>query len=102
MKVARANPSTTQTNTALIPARSGRYVNVLGVYISSDTEMEVSLVNSDTHDVVWKQYVGGNGGSFAGDGNQPLTNSALGEGLDYSTSTNGNVFISVNWKYNAN
>jgi hypothetical protein len=72
-----------------------------GVFVSSDTEMQVSLVNSVTHDVVWSQYVGARGGSqVGGTGIHELRHSKLGEGFDLTTSTNGNVFVSVQYGYN--
>lgn len=96
MRYVQANPSTAQTNTALVALKSGRYVSLASVYISSDTAMTVSLVNSVTHDLVWRQYVGATGGAAIEDG---LGTSALNEGIDYSTSATGNVFLKVGYKY---
>lgn len=96
MRQAQANPSTAQTNAALIPLRVSRYVKVGKIYVSADTAMTVSLVNSVTHDLVWKLYVGATGGVSA---DYDFT-SAVSEGLDLTTSTTGNVFILVTYAYN--
>lgn len=92
--VARANPSTQQTNTNLVPSRSGRFVNVEHIYLSSDTEMTVTILNADTHSVLWRQYVGARGGSAI-----PVRfKSAPGEGLDYTTSAIGNIYLQVEYR----
>ena len=95
VRTAQANPSTAQTNTALIPLTTGRHVKVSRVYVSSDTALTVSLVNSVTHDLLWRQYVGATGGSSA----EYDFTSAISEGLDYSTSATGNVFLQVGYEY---
>lgn len=97
MRHASVNPTSAQTNAALIAAKSGRFVVVDGVYVSSAVALTVSLVNSATHDVVWRQYVGANGGSLVAAAN--LVHSKSGEGLDLTTSTDGGVFISVMYHY---
>jgi hypothetical protein len=97
MRTAQANPSTTQSNTALIPAEAGKSVKIFGVFISSDTAITVSLVNSATHDLLWRQYVGATGGSGMPVALFPLVTSTAGEGVDYSTSGNANVFLSVTY-----
>jgi hypothetical protein len=92
---ARANPAAVQTNTALAPGVSGSVVYVEDIYVSSDTELTVTISNSVTHDVLWRQYVGARGGArFPAE-----FRSALSEGLDYSTSAAGNVFLLVNYRY---
>jgi hypothetical protein len=94
-KHARANPATTQTNTNLIAAKADAFVGVAHIYLSSDTEMTITLLNSETHSVVHRQYIGARGGEST-----PLTiRSIYGEGIDYSTSTNGNVFIDLEYAY---
>ena len=95
MRTVQANPATAQTNAALIAPTTGRHVIVNRIYVSSDTAMTVSLVNSVTHDLVWRQYVGAAGGSSA----QYDFTSATGEGLDLTTSAAGNVFILVTYAY---
>lgn len=94
---AQANPSTSQSNTALITAKASRHIVIKAIYISSDTAMTVSLVNGTTHDLIFRQYVGATGGTFVPiDG---LVSSKTGEGIDYSTSSNGNVYIKVLYGY---
>ncbi len=101
MRLTQANPSTAQTNEALIAARSSRFIKVRGVYVSSDTQMIITLVNSVTHDVIWRQYVSVDGGQLIGGTKDTLlTQSTIGEGVDYTTSTNGNVFIKVMYQFN--
>lgn len=95
MQHEQANPSTTQTNAAFIAAKTGRWVKIHRIYVSSDTAMTVSLVNSEAHTLVWRQYVGATGGSSA----EYDYTSAVSEGLDLVTSTNGNVFIKVSFDY---
>lgn len=93
MPFARANPSAASTNENLIPSRSGTRVKVRSVYVSSDTEMVLTIVNADTHTIVWRMYVGANGGAFI-----PVSFwSAMNEGLDYTTSATGNVMIIVEY-----
>jgi hypothetical protein len=91
--VARANPSTAQTNAALVSAATNRGVQVSKIYVSSDTEMTVTIVNSETHDILWRQYVGARGGAVV----PTLFWSAWNEGLDYTTSVDGNVFLLVEY-----
>ena len=98
VRTAQANPSTAQTNAALIALTAGRHVKVSRVYISSDTALTVTLVNSVTHDLLWRQYVGATGGSSA----EYDFTSANGEGIDYSTSATGNVFLQVGYEYSGN
>lgn len=87
----RANPSTQQTNTNLLPALENRQISVSGVFISSDTALTVTIVNSESHSVLLRQYVGKDGGLVL-----PIHFlSARHEGLDYTTSAAGNVFIIV-------
>lgn len=93
---ASATCATAQTNTALVPAKTNDYVHLVGLYISSDTAVTVDLVDSASHTLVWRQYVAANGGSaIQGD----LAESLLGEGLDFTTSTTANVFLSVTYDY---
>ena len=92
---ARANPSTTQTNTALVPAVANRAVLLDSIYVSSDTAMTLTLVNGTTHDVIWRQYVGARGGATVPIGDM----GAWGEGVDYTTSTDGSVFFDLRYKY---
>lgn len=98
VKHAQANPSTAQTNTSLVAAKANAFISLRGVFISSDTAMTVTIVNSETHDVVWRQYVGATGGSYC-ESIYGLSQSKYGEGFDYSTSTSGNVFLSVSYEY---
>lgn len=94
-KHARANPSTQQTNTSLVAARSDRAVLLDNIYVSSDTAMTLTLVNGTTHDVIWRMYVGARGGA-----NVPIGDmSAWGEGVDYTTSGAGNVFFDLRYTY---
>jgi hypothetical protein len=98
----RANPSTQQTNTALIAAVTNKGVRVKQVYISSDTELTVTLVNGATHDVLWRQYVGARGGQAIPLGEKQKTggmDNQWGEGIDYTTSAGGNVFLAVEYEY---
>jgi hypothetical protein len=94
-RIAQANPSTTQTNAAFIEARAGRVCVLERIYVSSDTALTISLVNSATHDLRFRQYVGATGGSS----DNYYIESALGEGFDLTTSGNGNVFISAVYRY---
>ncbi len=93
MSYSRANPATSQTNTNIIPSISGMTVQITEWYCSSDTEMLVTLLNADAHTVLARLYVGARGGlvlphSFM---------SAYGEGIDFTTSSNGNVYIAIEW-----
>ena len=96
-RYAQANPSTAQTNAALITAKEGRVCILDSVYISSDTALTVSLVDSATHSLQWRQYVGATGGQLAEGGG--LAESLVGEGFDLTTSDTGNVFIKVKYHY---
>ena len=97
MKILTANPSTAQTNTALQAAVTDRSFIVRGIFISSDTAMTVSIENSATHaTLLWKQYVAANGGVVLGGTlAHELARTLPGEGIDYTTSANGNVFLVV-------
>ena len=97
-EVAQVNPSATQANTALIPAKTGKSVAIKSLFISSDTAMIISLVNSSTHTLVFRQYVGVTGGVYL-TGLNELCVSLIGEGFDYSTSENGNVFLKAGYEY---
>jgi hypothetical protein len=98
MQKATANPSTAQTNAALVAARDGAATKLRTVFISSDTAMTVSIVSSVDHALLWRQYVGATGGSYC-ESDYDLAVAPTDQGLDYSTSTNGNVFISVGFDY---
>ena len=95
LKHARANPSTAQTNTVLIAARSNALVNIPFVYFSSDTELTVTLLNSVSHTVIHRQYVGARGGQ----GTPIFITTIYGEGVDFTTSANGNVYVDVEYSY---
>ncbi len=95
LKHARANPSTSQTNQNIIALNATSLVNVAFVYFSSDTEMTVTLLNSVAHTVIHRQYVGARGGQA-----YPVhLTTAWGEGVDYTTSDNGNIYIDLEWVY---
>ncbi len=94
MSYIRANPATAQTNTALVPSISGTHCKVHEVYVSSDTEMLVTLLNADSHTVLFRIYVGSRGGVVL----PHSFRTAPGEGIDYSTSTNGNVYLAVEFE----
>jgi hypothetical protein len=47
--------------------------------------------------LLWRQYVGATGGSGMPVALFPLVTSTAGEGVDYSTSGNANVFLSVTY-----
>ena len=96
MRHASANPSTAQTNTVLVALAAGRQVKAKFVYISSDTAMTVTVLDSVGHNVLWRQYVAADGGSVA-EGRE-LFKSIKGEGLDYTTSATGNVFLKVGYE----
>lgn len=92
-KHARANPSTQQTNTNLVPAQNNRAVLSQSLFVSADTPMTVTLLNSESHTVLWRQYVGQRGGAVV-----PVKFlTTWSEGVDYSTSSNGNVFIMLEY-----
>ena len=95
VKIATANPSTAQTNTALVAADTARQLKVVGIYVSSDTALTVTLSSSASHTALLKQYVAANGGQVHISAPLPLALPEWGEGLDYSTSANGNVWITV-------
>jgi len=96
-RYAQANPSSAQTNTALVTARAARVAYLDSIYVSSDTAMTVDIVNSATHDLIWRQYVGATGGQMASGG--ALAESIAGEGFDYSTSATGNVFLKISYHF---
>ena len=100
MNVASANPSTAQTNTNLVAASSQKIVKVRTVFISADTAMTVTLENSTTHaTLLLRQYVDVNGGLALGPGDIDESMWTLtGEGIDYSTSVAGNVYIRVGFE----
>ncbi len=99
MNIATANPSTAQTNTVLVTAISGKVMKIRNIFISSDTTMEVSLENSIGHSLIIKFYPAANGGLGLG-------HDQLGEafwslphnGIDYTTSADGNVFIKIGYE----
>ncbi len=95
LKHARANPSTQQTNTNIIALDANSLVNVAFVYLSSDTEMTFTLLDSVSHTVIWRQYVGARGGQ----GVPSNITTLWGEGVDFSTSVNGNIYIDLEWSH---
>jgi hypothetical protein len=91
----RANPSTAQTNAALIAPTTNKAIRVQSIYVSSDTELTVTIVNSEAHTILWRQYVGARGGAVI-----PVDFwSTWHEGLDYTTSDAGNVYLMVGFDY---
>ena len=100
MNVASANPSTAQTNTNLVAASSQKIVKVRTVFISSDTALTVTLENSTTNaTLLLRQYVGADGGVALGPGDIDESMWTIdGEGIDYSTSAAGNVYIRVGFE----
>ena len=100
MNTVNANPSTAQTNTVLVAAVATKTVKVRSLYISSDTAMTVSIENSTAHSTfLAKLYVGADGGIAIGPdaiGDSMWT--IDGEGVDFTTSANGNVFIQVSYE----
>jgi hypothetical protein len=91
IRYVRANPSTAQTNAALIAPTTNKGIRVQSIYVSSDTELTVTIVNSESHTILWRMYVGARGGAVV-----PVDFwSTWHEGLDYTTSTDGNVFLMV-------
>ena len=96
MRHAQANPSTAQTNAAFIALAAGRQVKVNYIFISSDTQMIVTLLDSVGHNVLWRQYVAADGGSIIQ--GREIIKSIKGEGLDLTTSEAGNVFVKVGYE----
>ena len=96
MRHAQANPSTAQTNTVLVALAAGRQVKANYIFISSDTAMTVTILDSVGHNVLWRQYVPANGGSIIQ--GREIIKSIKGEGLDYTTSATGNVFVKVGYE----
>jgi len=96
MRHAQANPSTAQTNAVLIALAAGRQVKVNYIFISSDTQLVITILDSVGHNVLWRQYVAADGGSIIQ--GREIIKSIKGEGLDYTTSGNGNVFIKVGYE----
>ena len=94
MSYLRANPSTQQTNTNLEPSISGTHCKISEIYVSSDTEMLVTLLNADSHTVLFRIYVGARGGVVL----PHRFRTAVGEGIDYSTSTSGNVYMAIEFE----
>ena len=100
MSIAQVNPSTATTNGVLVPALAGKLVKIRNIYFSSDTTMIISLENSTDHGIyLIKQYVIENGGAALG---EPQLGEAYwskpGQGVDYSTSAIGNVFIKIQYE----
>ncbi len=100
MSIAQVNPSTATANGVLVPAVAGKLVKVRNIFFSSDTTMIVSLENSTTHATfLIKQYVIASGGLALGEaqlGEAYWSNP--GEGVDYTTSAVGNVFIKIQYE----
>ena len=93
MSYTRANPSTQQTNTNLVASVSGTVIQVTEIYISSDTEMVVTILNADAHTVLHRIYVGARGGVVL----PHKFFAAIGEGLDFTTSAGGNVYLALEY-----
>ena len=100
MNVVDANPSTAQSNTALIAAQTQKIVKIRTIFISSDTALTVTLENSVTNaTLLLRQYVGADGGVALGPGDIDESMWTIsGEGVDYSTSAAGNVYIRVGFE----
>ena len=100
MSTAQTNPSTATTNGVLVPAISGKLVKIRNIFFSSDTTMEVSLENSTTHaTLIIKQYVIASGGLSLGEAQLGEAFWSIpGQGVDYTTSANGNVFIKIQYE----
>lgn len=102
MKVAIANPSTAQSNTALVTGRANYSIEVYWIYVSSDTQLTLTLEGA-SNVIVWRQYVAARGGhviSLApgqGQKRDYLAKLVASTDLDYSTSTAGNVFVAVGY-----
>lgn len=89
--------SSAQTNTELVATPgAARQILVEQVFISADTAMTVTLESGDSTRK-WEQYLAANGGMvvdsvgglFRCDGNEALT---------YTSSADGNVFVSVRYR----
>jgi len=95
MRYARANPSTAQTDTALIAAPpTGERIKVRSVFVSSDTAMTVTIEEGST--TLWRQYVAASGGSMAPPAVLPWFESpTTATAMTYTTSVAGNVFMAV-------
>ena len=100
MSIAQVNPSTATANGVLVPAIAGKLVKVSNIFFSSDTTMIVSLENSTTHATfIIKQYVIASGGLALGEAQLGSAYwSRPGEGVDYTTSATGNVFIKIQYE----
>ena len=100
MSEAQVNPSAATTNGVLVPAIAGRLVKISNIFFSSDTTMIVSLENSTTHATfIIKQYVIASGGLALGEAQLGSAYwSRPGEGVDYTTSATGNVFIKIQYE----
>ena len=96
MRHAQVNPSTATTNGVLVALAAGRQVKANYIFISSDTQMIVTVLDSVGHNVLWRQYVAADGGSIIQ--GREIIKSIKGEGLDYTTSENGNVFVKVGYE----
>ncbi len=96
MNIATVNPSTAQTNEVLVAAITGKVMKIRNIFISSDTTLEVSLENSVGHGLIIKFYPAANGG--LGLGRDQLDDaywSLPNNGIDFTTSADGNVFIKI-------
>jgi len=98
MKYARANPSTQQTDTVLVQGQPDHRIRVYGIFMSSDTQLVVSLEQGS--ELLWKQYLAADGGHIQWvDRNwgNPLIELDPGEDLTFTTSAAGNVFVGVSF-----
>ena len=96
MQVARANPSTAQTDTSLIAAPgAGWQTAVYGIYVSSDTALTVTFEEGAT--TLWRQYVAAYGGELVmmPSSKIPLFDVSANTAVTYTTSAAGNVYIHV-------
>ncbi len=100
MNIVSVNPSTAQSSTALVTADASKIVKIRNIFVSSDTAMTVSIENSVTNaTLLIRLYVDANGGLALGpDQLGEAFWSIWGEGLDFSTSVNGNVYIKVGYE----
>ncbi len=100
MNVVDANPSTAQSSTALVTAVAGKLVKIRSIFISSDTAMTVTLENSVTNaTLLLRLYVTNNGGLALGPKDIDESMWTIdAEGIDYSTSAAGNVYIRVGYE----